>query len=180
MKIIIKPLILLSISLFDLSNTSAQQNKIELDKLITIFLDNFGDWRAGASQGTPIKWTTKGIESTDNGFERNGTAVVTINRKLTHEILDYNVKSGTWEINLEGSHCCFNSCTIQTDCNSQEIDVSVYRKYLVQKLNLKLISTDDDDNVETYKPGAAAWKDRRILFEWSCGSGGCWLSINIE
>jgi len=175
------------------AGASAKSDSIELIELIKLFMQPMGgpnilgDWTFGAKPGSPIDWQTSGIQETaaeeqkaGYHYHRVGEVVLTIDGKPTHQVLEKNVVPGTWTISLLGAHGGFTRATISAP-NSQELGTSILEglkgKLPLRLYRCKTLSISSGNKV--YQVQGAGKKPLWINEEWSCGSAGCGVSLDI-
>lgn len=177
---------------FCCGSTMAASNSIELSKLVSTFLlsddSDFGSWFVGKTPDSPIKWKTSGLAdgtecNVEDLFCRTGTAVVTINGKVTHKVLAQKARPGQWLITLSGPRAGVNQVTIESDVSSDSLDEmdipTILDKARIKLTPIKCFKEMASSGNVLYKITAPNKKPAWLLNEWSCGSGGCTRSFSI-
>jgi hypothetical protein len=176
----------------DTASAGAAANSMEMVELVRMFMqpkggpDKLGDWTIGAQPGTPIKWQTSGMQETSREeqkagypYRRTGKAVLTIDGKPTHQTLENTVVPGTWKITLLGPRGGFTRVNIAA--GNGELSPQLLEG-LKDKLPLKLYrckTPDISSGNKVYQVQGAGKKPFWINEEWSCGSAGCSLSLDM-
>lgn len=172
---------------------SAKNDTLELADFIKMFMEpkgtpaTLGDWTFGARQGSPINWKTSGIRETSSAvqaagyyYQRVGEVVFTIDGKPTHQVLERKVVPGRWTITLLGPRGGFTKVNISTP-NSQELGSTILEglkgKLPLQLYRCKTPSISSGNKV--YQVQGTGKKPFWINEEWSCGSAGCSLSLDL-
>lgn len=168
----------------------AQAGRIELDALIKLALIpsqatyGVGDWRAGAQSGSPIDWLHSGLEETgDRGrqdygvefpFRRRGVAIVTIDRKPSHEVLGRRVEPGLWDITLLGARAGVAAMSLAPQTASFDMpDLLGYlKKRTVALVHLKCFNEPPTSGQAVYRMSFKGYKPVYLQYSWSSGSGG--------
>jgi hypothetical protein len=168
----------------------AQAGRIELDVLIKLALIpsqatyGVGDWRAGAQSGSPIDWLHSGLEETgDRGrqdygvefpFRRRGVAIVTIDRKPSHEVLGRRVEPGLWDITLLGARAGVAAMSLAPQTASFDMpDLLGYlKKRTVALVHLKCFNEPPTSGQAVYRMSFKGYKPVYLQYSWSSGSGG--------
>ena len=149
--------------------------------------NNPESWFFGATKDSKIKWITSGIStdcSYDGGpFCRFGSAVVTINGRVTHTLLKQTVEPGTWVVGLHGARIGVNRVNIASDVNSQELDGTSIKEILRNPgINFKAIKCFKEPATggnTLYTVNAPNKRPAWLLDKWSCGSAGCAREFEI-
>lgn len=156
---------------------------IELYDMINLFTPqenlnyNLYNWKTEANNPL-INWVTNGIESDTDGFYREGNAVVSINKNVI-ECLDRNSNPCEWGITLLGSHGGYTSFEISS-VQSQALEkLDINELFKGCKFEAKIIRTNEFNN-KTYWVRFPQKKPIEMSVNWSCGSGGCSLSLKCE
>jgi len=172
---------------------SARSDSLELADFIKMFMQpkggpaTLGDWTIGARQGSPINWKTPGIRETSSEvqaagypYQRIGEVIFTVDGKPTHQVLEKKVAPGTWTITLLGPRGGFTKANIYTP-NSQDLGSTILEglkgKLPLQLYRCKTPSISSGNKV--YQVQGAGKKAFWINEEWSCGSAGCSLSLDL-
>lgn len=157
-------------------------NSIELYDLINLFAPSksfdYGlyDWRTEASNPN-INWLTEGIKMGNSDFYRNGEVVVSVNKK-TSNCLRKNLEPCKWRLSLTGPRGGYTSFEISS-VNSQEMDImSLNELFKGRIFKYNLVAQDDEG--KTYEVMFPNKKPIKIKIAWSCGSGGCSLTIKCN
>jgi len=175
------------------TSESVKAKSIEVAELIKMLMQPksgphaLGDWTLGAQPGSPISWQTAGIQETSAEerkagyyFYRRGEAVLTIDGKPTHQVLEKSLVPGRWTISLLGPRGGFTKANIFTS-NSQDLGASILEN-LTGKLPLKPYrckTPSVSSGNKVYQVQGTGKKPFWINEEWSCGSAGCSLSLDI-
>ena len=166
---------------------------IEMVELIKMFMtpqqdpDALGDWAFGAQSGSPIRWETTGIKETSPEeqkagypYFRAGKVILTVDGKLTHQVLEKSIRPGKWAITLSGPRGGFTRATISAP-NSQELGASILDvvkgELPLRHYRCKTPSVSSGNKV--YQVQGAGKKPFWINEEWSCGSAGCGLTLEL-
>ena len=156
---------------------------IELYDLINLFTPqenlnyNLYDWKTEANNAS-INWLTNGIESDSDGFYREGNVVVSINKNVI-ECLDRNSYSCEWEITLLGPHGGYTSFEISS-VQSQALEkLDINELFKGRKFDAKILKTNEFNN-KTYQVKFPHKKPIEMAIQWSCGSGGCSLTVKCN
>lgn len=179
---------ILGLAVFGINSTAAASNSIDLAKLVNTFLlpvntDSALAWSVGAKPGSPIKWKTNGIADgtqcdIKEPFCRIGSAIVTVDGKVTHEVLKQTVQPGEWLITLGGALVGVSKVSITSDL-SHDLDPSILTKAKINLTPVKCLNEPVSFGNVLYKVTAPNKKQAWLLNEWSCGSAGCSIGINI-
>ena len=169
-----------------------QQPSIELSRLVSTFLvakdsDGAIAWSTGAEPTSPITWISSGIVDgtechVEESFCRTGTAIATVNGKVTHEVLKQTTQPGKWNITLAGSRSGVSAVSIQSDVNSQEIEgdlVPTLSSAEFKPSPVKCLNEPLGDGNVLYSINVPSKKMAWLLSGWSCGSAGCSSTIEI-
>ena len=167
-------------------------NTMELAELLRALMtpsgapDTLGDWTFGAQQGSPIRWETSGIKETSAAaqkdgypYHRTGIVVITIDGKPTHEVLERSKAPGKWAITLLGPRAGYNKVTISTG-NSPELGpllAGVTSGLQIQHYRCKSQSLGSGNAV--YRVQTDGMKPIWVDEQWSCGSAGCGVSLEV-
>lgn len=158
----------LPIELYDMINLFTPQENLNY---------NLYNWKT-ESNNPLINWVTNGIESDTDGFYREGNAVVSINKNVI-ECLDRNSYPCEWGITLLGSHGGYTSFEISS-VQSQALEkMDINELFKGRKFDAKIIRTNEFNN-KTYWVKFPQKKPIEMSVNWSCGSGGCSLSLKCE
>jgi hypothetical protein len=177
---------------FTFAGTANAVKSIELSQLVNTFLlpansDYALKWSVGATTSSPIKWKTSGIvDGTEchvyKPFCRLGSAVVTVNGKVTHEVLAQTVQPGKWNITISGARVGVSNVSIQSDVNSPDLEFdvpSVLKRAKMKLTPIKCLNDPATSGNTLYKLTAPNKKPAWLLNSWSCGSAGCSSAITI-
>jgi len=166
-----------------LRTTLNQLQPIEFFDLITLFAPqenlnyNLFNWKTEANNPA-INWLTNGIESDTDGFYREGNVVISINKNVI-ECLDRNTYPCEWGIILLGPHGGYTSFEISS-VQSQALEkLDINELFKGCKFEAKIIRTNEFNN-KTYWVKFPQKKPIEMSVNWSCGSGGCSLSLKCE
>jgi hypothetical protein len=174
--------------------SDAAAHSVELSKLVDTFLlpadaDNNLGWSVGSTPDSPIEWQTSGIDDgskcgVKEAFCRKGSAIVTVNGKITHEVLEKNIQPGKWIVTLAGSRNRVSNVSIQSDTNSEELEGEM--SWVLTKSNMKLNEIKCPQEPETVSDGSTLYeiisankKPAWLLSSWSCGNAGCKVGFDI-
>lgn len=173
---------------------AAEATSIEMVELIKMLMppqgepETLGDWSWGAQPGSPITWETTGIEETSPEeqkagypYRRVGKAVLSIDGKPTHQILEKNIVPGQWNIILMGPHGGFTRVILGTFTGG-ELGGGMLLKSLEKQLPSRHYRCKPDaisSGNEVFIVEVPGKKPIWINEEWSCGSGGCGVSLSI-
>jgi hypothetical protein len=170
---------------------------IELADLIYLFLpdkESFArDWSTGAESSTPIQWITSGIFGecpshivSESSPCRYGIAIVTIDGEPISYNLEQNLEPAYWEIFLSGGGIrigfevvtlrqvtsTFNNIRLEAVLNDPRITLTPYKCD-------QDISFPEDSSRQVYSVNAQNKGSAWIAENYSCGSGGCWMTLEI-
>jgi hypothetical protein len=183
-----------AITVVGTSFAKAEKDKsIEMSALFNLFLmpsssnESLG-WETGASPDSPIDWETSGKNAKDKecsgaDYCRIGSAVVTVNNKITHTVLEKNTRPGRWVIALTGSHIGVEKISILGDdiMHDEAVDVpTILEKAKIKFSLLKCPNEPGSAGNVLYKIQAPGKREALLINEWSCGSGGCRFGITIS
>ncbi|WP_305042827.1 hypothetical protein [Geoalkalibacter sp.] len=173
---------------------AAGTTSIEMVELIEMLMppqgeaEALGDWSWGAQPGSPITWATTGIEEATPEehkagypYRRVGKAVLDIDEKPTHQILEKNVVPGKWNIILLGPRGGFTRVILNTFTGG-ELGGGMLLKSLETQLPSRHYRCKPDSissGNEVFVVEVPGKKPIWINEEWSCGSGGCGVSLDI-
>lgn len=176
----------------------AQVGRMELDALIKLALiplqanHGLGDWRAGAQPGSPIDWLHAGLEDAqDKGrqdygvefpFRRRGVAIVTIDRKPSHEVLGRRVEPGLWDITLLGARAGVSAMSLSPQTSSFDMpDLLAYlKRRTVSLVHLKCFNESPMSGQAVYRMSFKAYKPVYLQYTWSSGSGGNGFHLHLS
>jgi hypothetical protein len=176
----------------------AQAGRIELDALIKLALIpsqatyGVGDWRAGAQPGSPIEWLHAGLEDAeDKGrqdygvefpFRRRGVAIVTIDRKPSHEVLGRRVEPGLWDITLLGARAGVMAMSLapQTGSFAMPDLLGYLKRRTVALVHLKCFNESLMSGQAVYRMSFKGYKPAYLQYSWSSGSGGSWYFLHLS
>lgn len=177
----------------DAAEARVARASLEMVELIGMFMQPkdgpaaLDGWTFGAQPGSPIDWLTSGIQESTAAerkagypYRRTGEAVLTIDGKPTHKVLGKNLAPGRWTITLSGPRGGFTRATISAP-NSQELGPSVLEG-LKGKLPLRpyrCTTPSISSGNKVYQVEGKGKKPFWINEEWSCGSAGCGISLDI-
>ncbi len=175
------------------ASASAESTSIEMVDLIKMFMQPkggptiLGDWTFGAQQRSPISWETTGIKETSleeqkagYPYYRVGEAVLTVEGKPTHQVLERSVVPDKWMIKLSGPRAGFTRVTLGAG-NSGELGAGILES-LKKQLPLRLYrckTPSVSSGNKVYQVQGTGKKPIWINEEWSCGSAGCGLTLDI-
>jgi len=172
----------------ELRSEKLKHKSIELYDLIKLFAPdksmdyNAYDWKQGADEDSPIAWQTSGVTSSykdDYPDCRIGDVVVSIKGHI-FKCLEKNVVPCEWRLVLFGAHAGY-TCYEISSCNHQELpsgaDLSMF--FNKNDFKSKLLKSTGD-----LSSGTNLWyvkipnkKPIWIKHDWSCGSGGCSVTM---
>ena len=166
-----------------LRTTLNRLQPIEIFDLITLFTPqenlnyNLYDWKTEANSAS-INWLSNGIESDSEGFYRKGNVVVSINKNVI-ECLDRNTYPCEWGITLLGSHGGYTSFEISS-VQSQALEkMNINELFKGREFEAKILKTNEFNN-KTYQVKFPHKKPIEMAILWSCGSGGCSLTVKCN
>lgn len=176
---------------------AAQAKGIELDALLRLFLipksaeHNIGSWAMGAEANTPINWLHAGIVEADPDkqrdytqpmpYSRSGEAIITVNRKPTHEVLGRQVEPGKWNITLYGPRAGPFAISLTPQTGAHDIpDLKAYLKKKAYGLkHLKCMNEPATSGNELHRLSLQGRRPVYLQYGWSYGSGGGTQYIDI-
>ena len=163
------------------------QRRIEFEDLIILLAADkrpendpnkiSGDWKVLADKNTsPVNWLSRGA----NG-RRSGEVIINFENKPL-ETLDNYVIPVIWQISLIGPMEGPEKVTIECDelmSNIGKLDIS--RILAKKKIESELISSKGDPSTgeKHYKLNLPNKEPLWMVYNWSCGSGGCSASFTI-
>jgi hypothetical protein len=165
---------------------------MELVSLIELFSESrgepasSGDWTAGARPGSAIRWRTSGIQSAPESLRsagypylREGEVVLTIGGAPTHEVLERTVVPGKWDIRLSGPRAGFTRVTVWSQSTGE---LKAVLEGLAKQLGARHYRCEPrfaSSGNRVHSVDAPGRKPLWINEEWSCGSAGCSLSLDM-
>jgi hypothetical protein len=163
------------------------QRRIEFEDLITLLAAGkkpgndpnkiAGDWKVLADKNTsPVNWLSKGA----NG-RRSGEVIINFENKPL-ETLDNYVIPVIWQITLMGPIEGPDKVTIECDELMSNVGMlDVPRLLAKKKIESELISSSGDPSTgeKQYKLNIPNKELLWMVYNWSCGSGGCSASFAI-
>jgi hypothetical protein len=175
------------------ASVSAESDSIDLIEFIKQFTTakgdpvNMGDWKFGARKGSPIRWSTNGIEAAPEAmqkagyyYQRVGEVVLTLDGKPTHELLEATVVPGKWTIILSGPRAGFTRVALSSGSPGEfgggKLE-GLNKQLPSRHYRCKPQSASSGNNV--YQVQVPGKKPIWINDEWSCGSAGCFLTLDI-
>ncbi len=168
-------------------------DSMEMSKLIKTFLrpanSNYAlGWDTGAEPGSPITWQTNSVASggmCGEGYPmcRTGSVVVTVDGKVTHKILEKNVRYGRWQVTMSGPHAGVFNVSISNDGSLGEEAINFARGVL-EKSDIKytLIKCPNEpptDGNVVYQINAPGKSPAWLIDGWTCGASNCSSTISI-
>jgi hypothetical protein len=173
----------------------AARDKTEIDQLLITFMlpenasYNVLDWNTGSSGQNAILWRHPGIKDCPKHIEdqyafcRLGDAILTNRGKVTHTRLRKFVEPGRWEVALMGARSGVSAVSISSGISSQELEPVALRANLQQSSRLRVTSLKQcggaSEGVELMRLVASGKKPAYLTQEWTCGSGGCGISLHL-
>ncbi len=174
------------------SVAAAATHSIEMVDLIRMFMqpksgpDSLGDWTFGAQPGSPIRWKTNGIQETSREeqkagypYHRTGEAVLTIGGEFTHKVLEKNVVPGRWTITLLGPHGGFTRAVLSGRIADGSVQVLEGLEHELPLRHYRCKTPSVSSGNKVFVVQETSKKPIWINEEWSCGSGGCGLTLDI-
>lgn len=174
------------------SAVAGDATSIEMVELIKMFMppqkgpDALGDWTFGAQPGSAIRWETPGIKETSPEeqkagypYFRTGKVILTFAGKPTHQVLEKTVVPGKWTITLSGPRGGFTKATLATHMadGGGPMLMRLKEKLSLQHYRCKPDSISSGNEVFVLQETGK--KPIWINENWSCGSGGCGLTLDI-
>jgi len=98
------------------------------------------NWNIGSKDISPITWDPNGNNWTPNGFERKGKVYLTNNGKITHTLVNKEIKPGYWNLLMLGDKNKITKITILPNKVTNEnptilIDKAFFKKKIVCEEN---------------------------------------------
>lgn len=163
------------------------QRRIEFEELILLLAAEkrpendpnkiTGDWKVLADKNTsPVNWLSRGA----NG-KRLGEVIINFENKPL-ETLDNYVIPVIWQISLIGPMEGPEKVTVECDelmSNIGKLDIS--RLLAKNKIESELITSSGDPSTgeKQFKLNMPNKEPLWMVYNWSCGSGGCSASFTI-
>ena len=148
------------------------------------------DWSWGSAAGNPVNWRTTDIQAAPKWaqkrygpYERGGEAVLTVDGK-DHPELKKSEIPDNWVVTLRGSRAGFSSVTLENMGNSQDLCplISYYLESLAEELSIepyRCTTEPASTGVPVYTVGKKGKKKAWLINEYSGGSGGCLLTLEL-
>ncbi len=165
------------------NRSSLGANSHELLPLIFLFafpkssLGTVQDWSIGARKRDRIDWITDGVAWTDDmEGTRIGTTIVTMNGKPLY-VLKKHLELAPWTILLRGAHAGVYEVRVSSPTSRDLSPIDLPAMLRKMKVAYSIVACDElggaSSGTRIYEVEAPKKKKAWLLYEWSCGSGGC-------